>query len=180
MADTDIDFDLLVKAGGPVRSFKAATVHLRTCRRSSQLAGPPWVRAIHPRARAVRALPGPLCWLRQSTPASLQRTAGLRPVGRCGSTRSGGVPAMDRLERGCAETRSLLLASVLLFHANSAISDLNKIGSPATIPLHFEGPSPRGESRLRSDRTPHAKAPAQVPARSRRSRPRDVRGCPMG
>ena len=26
MADTDIDFDLLVKAGGPVRSFKAGDV----------------------------------------------------------------------------------------------------------------------------------------------------------
>jgi hypothetical protein len=26
MADTDIDFDLLIKAGGPVRSFKAGDV----------------------------------------------------------------------------------------------------------------------------------------------------------
>ena len=29
MADTDIDFDLLIKAGGPVRSFKAGDVIFR-------------------------------------------------------------------------------------------------------------------------------------------------------
>jgi hypothetical protein len=29
MADTDVDFDLLIKAGGPVRNFKAGDVIFR-------------------------------------------------------------------------------------------------------------------------------------------------------